>query len=67
MNHEEAHGKLEQLKGRAKQSIGAATGNEELEAEGAVERVEGAVEEGLGTASRKLGELVDDVADAVRK
>ena len=50
----EGKGKLENLKGRVKQAVGAATGNKKMEAEGAAERVKGAVEEKVGEAKRKL-------------
>jgi uncharacterized protein YjbJ (UPF0337 family) len=53
MTDDELKGKFENLKGRAKQSVGAATGDKELEAEGLGERVKGAVKE-------KIGELKDE-------
>jgi uncharacterized protein YjbJ (UPF0337 family) len=53
MPHNEAKGKVENLKGRAKQAAGAVTGNKSLEAEGLGERVKGAVREKVGQAQRE--------------
>lgn len=53
---DETKGKLENLKGRAKQAAGAVTGDKKLEAEGAFERAKGAVQEKVGEAKRKLEE-----------
>ena len=47
-------GKLENLKGRAKQAAGTVTGNKRMEAEGAVERAKGAVKETVEKAKDKL-------------
>ena len=51
-NDDEIKGKFENLKGRAKQAVGAATGNKSLEAEGLGERVKGAVREKVGEVKR---------------
>jgi uncharacterized protein YjbJ (UPF0337 family) len=53
---DEIKGKIDNLKGRAKQAVGAALGNKKMEAEGAGERAKGAVEEKVGEAKRKLEE-----------
>jgi uncharacterized protein YjbJ (UPF0337 family) len=53
MPHNEAKGKVENLKGRAKQAAGAVTGNKSLEAEGLGERVKGAVKEKIGQVERE--------------
>lgn len=45
MNNEELKGKLENLKGRAKEAFGTITGNKKDEAEGIADRVEGAARE----------------------
>jgi uncharacterized protein YjbJ (UPF0337 family) len=54
-------GKIENLKGRAKQAVGAMTGNKELEAEGAAERVKGAGQELAGKAQRKVEDTAEDL------
>jgi uncharacterized protein YjbJ (UPF0337 family) len=54
MNKDELKGKLENLKGRAKEAFGAATGNKRTEAEGMAERGKGAVQEKYGEAKDEL-------------
>ncbi|MET0556388.1 MAG: CsbD family protein [Vicinamibacteria bacterium] len=63
----EMSGKLKKLKGRGKEAIGVAVGDEELEIEGANERAEGAAEETVGKVRRKAGELVEDIGAAIKK
>ena len=40
--------KAEELRGKAKEGIGKATGNDRMAAEGAAERVEGKIQKGVG-------------------
>jgi uncharacterized protein YjbJ (UPF0337 family) len=54
MNKDELKGKMENLKGRAKEAFGAVTGNKRTEAEGVVERGKGAVQEKYGEAKDEL-------------
>ena len=67
MTNHETHGKVEKLTGQVKEAAGVLTGNKELEKKGATQRAEGAVEESLGKAKRKVGELVDAVATAIKE
>jgi uncharacterized protein YjbJ (UPF0337 family) len=67
MGQQETKGKVKKLKGRAKEAIGIVTGDRALERKGSRLRTEGTVQEGLGKARRKVGELVDDVAEAIKK
>jgi uncharacterized protein YjbJ (UPF0337 family) len=48
MNRDIAKGKFEQLKGKAKQSVGEAIGNEHLANSGAADEVKGAAKEAWG-------------------
>lgn len=64
---QEMDGKVKKVTGRVKEAAGVLTGNEKLEQKGAAERAEGAVEESLGKARRKVGELVDAVAKAIKE
>jgi uncharacterized protein YjbJ (UPF0337 family) len=48
MNHDTAAGKFDQLKGKAKQSVGEALGNQRLANSGAADQVKGAVKEAWG-------------------
>jgi uncharacterized protein YjbJ (UPF0337 family) len=50
MNSDTAAGKFDQLKGKAKQSVGEALGNQRLANSGAVDQVKGAVKEAWGNA-----------------
>lgn len=54
MNKDELAGKMENLKGRAKEAAGALTGNKKKEAEGVVERVAGAARENVGKAEDEV-------------
>lgn len=67
MDKEEIKGKGEQLKGDVKKSVGRATGNDRLEAEGTADKLEGHVREGLGTVRRKTNDALDDVDDAFER
>ncbi|MBP9142849.1 MAG: CsbD family protein [Thermoanaerobaculia bacterium] len=64
---QEMDGKVKKVTGQVKEAAGILTGNEKLEQKGAAERAEGAVEESLGKARRKVGELVDAVAKAIKE
>jgi len=66
-NSDEMEGKVDQVKGRAKEEIGGITGDDDLRAEGRAENVGGNVQEGFGTARRKVGETIEDIGDAIRR
>ena len=51
----EIKGKVDNIKGRVKEAIGALSGNKETQAEGTVERVAGAANEKIGEVERKVG------------
>ncbi|HLK89304.1 MAG TPA: CsbD family protein [Polyangia bacterium] len=50
----EIKGKMDNIKGRVKEAMGALSGNKERQAEGTVERVEGAAKEKVAEAERKF-------------
>lgn len=54
MNKDQVKGKVENIKGRAKEAAGSLTGNKERQAEGTVERIKGAVREKVGQAKEDL-------------
>ncbi len=60
-NEDEVRGKIDQVSGTVKEHIGRATGNPDLEDEGAGERIGGKIEEGVGRARRKTGEALSDL------
>ena len=67
MGKQETRGKVEKLKGREKEATGTLTGNRKLEREGSRQRAKGAAQESVGKARRKVGELVDGIAKAIKK
>jgi uncharacterized protein YjbJ (UPF0337 family) len=64
-NRDEVEGKLDQAKGKTKETIGRAIDDDELEAEGRAEDAGGNIQEGFGKARRKVGETIEDVGDAI--
>lgn len=58
-NKNERDGKFGELKGKAKQATGKATGNTALVDEGRVDEVAGKTQGAVGKATRKIGEAVD--------
>jgi uncharacterized protein YjbJ (UPF0337 family) len=66
-NRDELEGKLDQAKGAVKETVGRATRDRDLEAEGSVDRTGGKVQEGFGTAKRKVGEAIEDIGESIRK
>jgi uncharacterized protein YjbJ (UPF0337 family) len=66
-NNDEMEGKVDQVKGRAKEEIGNITDDDRMRAEGRAENVGGNIQEGFGTARRKVGETIEDIGDAIRR
>lgn len=64
-NKDEIEGKGKEIKGKVKDKVGEWTNNPRLEEEGEAERAEGKVQGTVGTATRKVKNFVDDVADKV--
>jgi uncharacterized protein YjbJ (UPF0337 family) len=52
---DKAEGKMHQVKGKIKEAVGKAVGNEDLEAEGTGENLEGKVQEKVGDVKKVLG------------
>ncbi len=48
-------GKVDNIKGRVKEAIGALSGNKEQEGEGMAERAKGAAQEKVSDVERKIG------------
>ena len=63
MDKDEIKGKGEQIKGTAKEHIGRATGDEELEGEGVVDQAKGKVQEGYGNVKDKAKRAIDELKD----
>ena len=64
-NRDELEGKLDQAKGKTKETIGRAIDDDELEAEGRAEDAGGNIKEGFGKARRKVGEAIEDIGDNI--
>jgi len=59
MNKHQVKGRVTEVKGMIKEAAGKLVGNEKLEAKGKVQKV-------LGEAEAKLGDIKQDVKDAVK-
>ena len=64
-NKDEIEGKFDQAKGTAKETVGRAINDRELENEGQTDHAGGDIREGFGKARRKVGEAIEDIGDAV--
>ena len=67
MNEDELKGKVDQVKGRAKQAVGDITDDQRLHDEGAADEAAGDVREGFGRARRKVGEAIEDIGANLKK
>lgn len=67
LNDDELRGKANQIKGRVKDAVGKATGDERLRDEGAADEVSGKVQETFGKARRKVGETIEDIGDELKR
>jgi uncharacterized protein YjbJ (UPF0337 family) len=67
INEDEVKGKIDQVKGSVKETVGRATGDPALQNEGADQRASGKFEAGFGKARRKVGEAVKDLGDKLGK
>ena len=66
MNRDELGGKVDKLKGQAKQSIGRAANDPDTYDEGVADEAAGKVEEGFGKARRKVGDALHEVAHKIK-
>lgn len=67
LNDDELRGKADQIKGRVKDAVGKATGDERLRDEGAADEASGKVQETFGKARRKVGEAIEDIGDEIKR
>ena len=67
MNQDELKGKMDQVKGRAKQAAGDIVNDERLRDEGVADEAAGEVREGFGKARRKVGEAIEDFGENLKK
>jgi uncharacterized protein YjbJ (UPF0337 family) len=67
MNQDELKGKIDQVKGRAKQAAGDITDNERLHDEGVADEMGGKVQDTFGKARRKVGDVIEDLGKDVKR
>ena len=67
MNRDELNGKAEQIKGKVKQAAGDLTDDERLHDEGVADEAAGDVQEGFGRARRKVGEVIEDIGEDIKR
>jgi len=66
-NKNETEGKIDQVKGKAKQTIANATNDPVLRDEGQNDEAAGKVQSAIGTAQRKVGEAVEKAGKAIKR
>ena len=66
-NKNERAGKIEEVKGKAKQAVGRATGDKDLEDEGVGNEVAGKAQATVGKVTRKTGEAIEKVGKALKR
>lgn len=67
MNKDQVQGQFDQMKGKVKQRIGKATGDDVLHDEGVADEVVGNVQEGVGKAKEKVGNAVKNLGDRIKR
>ena len=67
MNQDELKGKIDQVKGRAKQAVGDITDDERLREEGAADELGGKAQDTFGKARRKVGEAIEDLGENIKR
>jgi uncharacterized protein YjbJ (UPF0337 family) len=65
-NKNERNGKVDQAKGKIKQAVGTLTKDDDLKAEGQADETMGKIEAAVGLASRKTGDAITRVGDAMK-
>jgi uncharacterized protein YjbJ (UPF0337 family) len=67
MNRDELEGKAEAVKGKVKQATGDLTNDPDLHDEGVADEAAGKTQDAVGRARRKVGEVIEDVGNAIKK
>jgi uncharacterized protein YjbJ (UPF0337 family) len=63
MNQDQIKGRIEETKGKIKETVGHATGKPDLENRGTVEKVAGKVQKNFGDAKERLKDEMDDMQE----
>jgi uncharacterized protein YjbJ (UPF0337 family) len=66
-NRDEMEGKYDQAKGSVKEGFGRLTGDDRMRAEGSADKLKGDLQEGWGGTKRKVGDMLEDAGDAVKR
>ena len=66
-NKNERDGKIDQVKGKAKQAVGTLTKDPDLKAEGQVDEASGKVQAAVGRLGRTAGDAIEKVGKAVKR
>jgi len=61
MDKKNLEGKIDDIKGRVKETAGVATGDRELEAEGKVDRLKGKIKDVAGNVREGIKDKLDDL------
>ena len=67
MNRDELEGKADQLKGKVKQATGDLTDDPNLHDEGVADEAAGELQEGFGRGRRKVGEVIEDIGENLKR
>ena len=67
MNRDELKGKTDQVKGKIKQAAGDLTDDDQLRDEGVADEVAGDVQEGFGRGRRKVGEVIEEIGENIKR
>jgi len=66
-NKDELKGKTERFTGRVKEEVGRMTDNPDLEGEGLGDQAVGSVRETYGKGRRKVGEVIEDIGEDLKR
>ena len=66
-NEDELKGKADQIKGKVKDAVGNATGDERLRDKGAADEAAGEVQETFGKGRRKVGEAIENIGKDIKR
>ena len=61
MNQDQVKGRVEEAKGKVKETTGRAIGNPDLEDEGTVDKAAGKVQKNYGDAKEKVKDAIDKI------
>ena len=63
MNKDQIQGRVEEAKGKVKETTGRATGNADLETRGTADKIAGKVQKGFGDTKERVKDEMDDAEE----